>query len=85
MSGLSLLERMRRVGLLALAESVASRHHITVGEMLGRRRTTQIVRARQEFYVALRRKGFSYPEIGRIVGRDHTTVLHACRGLRVAS
>jgi chromosomal replication initiation ATPase DnaA len=28
---------------------------------------------------ARRRFGLSYPELGRMFRRDHTTVLHACR------
>lgn len=46
--------------------------------ILSKRRDTTIVRARQAAMCALREvKGFSYPRIGRMFARDHSTVIHA--------
>ena len=44
-------------------------------------RRPYMVRVRWEVYEALRKTGMSTPLIGRIVKRDHTTVLHGLRAL----
>lgn len=41
----------------------------------GRRR--DYINARTELYRKLRAEGYSYPEIGRFVGREHSTIMHA--------
>lgn len=47
--------------------------------IMSKRRDHTIVRARQAAMCALREvKGFSFPHIGRMFERDHTTVMHAC-------
>jgi len=40
------------------------------------RSTTRIL-LRQAIYVKLREKGLSYPEIGELFNKDHTTILHS--------
>lgn len=46
--------------------------------ILSKRRDHTIVRARQAAMCALREvKGFSFPRIGRMFARDHSTVIHA--------
>lgn len=76
-------------GLLGLVDHVAEAHHVTRGDVLGRGRTKRVAQARHAVMRALRDMGMSYPEIGRLLGRDHTTVLAALRkapanALRVA-
>lgn len=78
MSGLSLEQRLAQRGLLGAVEKVARRHHVTMGELLGRRRLAHVVRARHTAWRELRRMGLSYPAIGELWGVDHTTVLAAC-------
>lgn len=59
---------------------VATRHNMTVDEMIGRDRRPRYIRARQEAMYLLRQAGYSYPQVGRFVGgRDHTTALHGER------
>jgi len=59
---------------------VATRHNMTVAEMIGKDRRPRYIRARQEAMYLLRHAGYSYPQIGRFVGgRDHTTALHGER------
>lgn len=59
---------------------VATRHNMTVQEMIGKDRRPRYTRARQEAMYLLRHAGYSYPQIGRFVGgRDHTTALHGER------
>lgn len=58
------------VGLIAL------RHGLEREDLLGRARLPRISRARHEAFYHFRRKGWSYPEIGRLFGRDHSTIIH---------
>lgn len=64
-----------------IAGEVARLRGVTVKDLLAHRRTTEIVRPRQEtMYLAKRLTGASLPQIGRRLGnRDHTTVLHSAR------
>jgi len=53
---------------------------VTVEELMGKRRTAWLVRARQITMVRLYTTGrYSAGEIGRRFNRDHTTVLHAIK------
>lgn len=76
MSGLSVLQRLQRRGLEPLVDSVCERHHVPRADVLGRRRHASIQRARNALYAALRETGLSTVEIGYLLDRDHTTVLH---------
>ncbi len=79
-SGLSLLERITQRGLLSVLNGVANRTGVHRSLILSRRRTAPIARARHELCVELRtHHRLSYPEIGYLLDRDHTTVMYACR------
>lgn len=67
-------------GLLWLLEGVAHAYDVTVDELLAHNRSPRPTRARHDLWRRLRERGWSYPEIGRLVGFDHTTVMYACRG-----
>lgn len=67
----------QRIGQTTLV-AVAAARGVTVEEITGRSRTRCIARARQEVCRRLRDHGWSYPRIGRFLGLDHTTVMHAC-------
>lgn len=43
------------------------------------RNNRDVIKARHAVCWLLRQRGMSTPAIGRIVSRDHTTVMHACR------
>lgn len=61
-------------------EQVAAIYKVTPEDILGTSRKEYLTDARWVFMKALRAKGrLSFPVIGKIVNRDHTTVLHACR------
>jgi chromosomal replication initiation ATPase DnaA len=50
--------------------------------ILGRSRKTEIVYGRQLAAYGLRRGvGLSYPKIGRLLNRDHSTIIHSVRKL----
>jgi chromosomal replication initiator protein len=84
---LALQERL--VTIENIQKTVAEYYKIRVADLLSRRRSRSITRPRQ-MAMALSKEltNHSLPEIGDAFGgRDHTTVLHACRvvkELRVA-
>jgi chromosomal replication initiation ATPase DnaA len=66
-------------GLLELADAVCSRRGVTRDELCGRGRSRAVAAARHELWWLIRHhpeRCYSYWEIGRIVSRDHATVLH---------
>jgi chromosomal replication initiation ATPase DnaA len=75
----SVVEAREARGLLhAVAEIVRARH-VTVFEACGRGRTANVVAARHAAWAHLRTLGFSYPEIGRLWGVEHSSVHKALR------
>ncbi len=64
-----------------IQKTVASYYKIKVSELLSQRRSRSIARPRQmAMALAKHLTSHSLPEIGEAFGgRDHTTVLHACR------
>lgn len=63
---------------------VQRRTGVDSGEILGRSRLRDHVRARWRVMRILRRMHYSLPQIGMAMNRDHTTVLYALRGGRAA-
>lgn len=60
--------------------AIARALSIAPEEMAGRRRHRPIVRARQTCAYVLWSRGNSYLQVGRwLGGRDHSTIIHACR------
>src|SRR5262249_11689557 len=75
---------MPRERLRALIAEVAAAHGVSVEDLRGPRRFPHIVCAR---HAAMRRvhqafQAKSFPEIGRVFARDHTTVMYALGRLR---
>ena len=66
-----------------IIDEVAAQYKIRAAEMVGPRRHAYLIEPR---HVAMRRiraeLGYSYPQIGRIFNRDHSTIIWACRGGR---
>lgn len=48
-------------------------------DLMGNYRFAFVVRARQALYLALRKRGWSYPRIGRFLDRDHSTVIYGAK------
>jgi len=63
------------IGLIAL------RHGLTRWDILNHhgKRSDRVAEARRDVALHFRAKDYSWPHIGRIVGRDHSTVLHWVR------
>jgi chromosomal replication initiator protein len=73
----------RLVTMENIKRSVASYYKIRVADLSSPRRTRSLARPRQ-LAMALCKEltQHSLPEIGESFGKDHTTVLHACRKIR---
>jgi chromosomal replication initiation ATPase DnaA len=60
-----------------LIDAIAQEHGYTVEDILGPSRRKHLVSVRLWCVLALRNKGHSTTEIGRIMNRCHTTICHA--------
>ncbi len=71
----------RQIGIENIQKTVADYYKIRVGDLHSKKRTRSIARPRQlAMALAKELTNHSLPEIGdSFGGRDHTTVLHACR------
>ena len=71
----------RQVGIDNIQRTVAEYYNIKISDILSKRRNRTIARPRQmAMSLAKELTNHSLPEIGEAFGgRDHTTVLHACR------
>ncbi|MBP7080901.1 MAG: chromosomal replication initiator protein DnaA [Rhodocyclaceae bacterium] len=70
----------RHITMELIQKTVADYYRIKVSEMYSKTRTRAIARPRQvAMWLTRELTDRSLPEIGGAFGRDHTTVLHACR------
>lgn len=58
----------------------ALRLGVTRERLLGPDRVGSLVKARRKAAFALREMGLSYPEIGHVIRRDHSTVQYLLKG-----
>lgn len=66
--------------LMDILREVAADHGFKVKQIQSDKRYKSLVRARQDYcWRARNRTQKSLPEIGRVINRDHTTVMHAIR------
>jgi chromosomal replication initiator protein len=74
----------RQVSLDNIQRTVAEYYKIKGSDLLSKRRNRSVARPRQmAMALAKELTNHSLPEIGESFGgRDHTTVLHACRKIR---
>jgi len=74
-------EKEKVMSLDQIIRLVAEHFHIKVADIKSKRRTRNLVEPRQlAMYICHNVAGASLPEVGRAFGgKDHTTVLHACR------
>lgn len=62
-----------------MVESVARRHGVPVDDLLGRGRTSEVAAARHDLMACMWGSGLAYSAIARLLGVDHTTVMHGVR------
>jgi chromosomal replication initiator protein len=74
----------KQVSIDNIQKTVAGYYKIRVADILSKRRTRSVARPRQlAMSLSKELTNHSYPEIGDAFGgRDHTTVLHACRKVK---
>ena len=56
---------------------IAEPHGYTVEDIIGPSRLKHLVSVRRLCVLMLRDRGYSTPEIGRLMNRCHTTIIHA--------
>ncbi len=76
--------QQQAISIANIQKAVADYYGLQLREMLGKKRTRSLARPRQvAMALAKELTEHSLPEIGvAFDGRDHTTVLHACRQIR---
>jgi chromosomal replication initiator protein len=76
--------QQQAISIMNIQKSVADYYQLRVPDLLSKRRTRMLARPRQlAMALAKELTEHSLPEIGdQFGGRDHTTVLHACRVVR---
>lgn len=66
--------------LKRIIREVCVNRNIEYRQMMSKRRRRNVAHARQEAYWrCYNETGASYPEIGRMMGRDHTSVMYGAR------
>lgn len=64
---------------MAIVERIAGRHFLTVATIMGNRRDRMASRARNEIYAELNAQGLGLMQIGRLLGRDHSSVFYGIK------
>ncbi|BCA55239.1 Chromosomal replication initiator protein DnaA [Nitrospira sp. KM1] len=79
-------DKKKIVAMEDIQETVSSWFHVKVADLKSRRRSKTLVHPRQiAMYLCRELTDASYPEIGRLFGgKDHTTIIHACRQITKA-
>jgi chromosomal replication initiation ATPase DnaA len=67
------------MGLLDDLIAIAKEHHVLFDDILSTGRSKNVLAARIACYKHLRKKGLSYPEIGKAMLRDHSTIIYVVR------
>jgi chromosomal replication initiation ATPase DnaA len=75
----AVLDLLADRGLLELVDNVCALRGVTRDELCGRDRSRAVAAARHELWALIydhRERFYSFAEIGRFFGRDHTSVIH---------
>jgi len=67
-------ELLRVRGVHTRMVTVCQRHRVALLEVLGMSRSASVVKARGHAAYELRKLGFSWPEVGELLGRHQATV-----------
>lgn len=78
------MSRAKRISARSVVDYVANRHNFTYAQLISVRRSREIARPRQIAMYAISElcPHMSLPATGKLLGRDHTTVLHGIRTIR---
>jgi len=61
----------------AAIDVIAQEHNYTVQDILGKSRLKRLVAVRRLCILMLRERNYSTTEIGRLLDRSHSTIVHA--------
>ena len=61
--------------------NICNREGILPKEVLSKMQSRNLVHVRRLFSLAARNDGFSFPEIGRFLGRHHSSIIHLVKQL----
>lgn len=70
---------LRRVRFYETFQTMCGVRGVLLQDVFERGRSANVVKVRHEFWTFLRHMGWSFPKIGDLFDRDHTTVLVAVR------
>ena len=70
---------------LAEIDAIAELYGYTLEDILGKSKLKALVAVRRKCVVWLRGKGYSTTEIGRIMNRDHSTIVHSLQKVAAAA
>lgn len=76
------LEALKNMCLYTPLEELCKAHQVWLETVLSPAKTKRVMQARLACYTYLRTLDMSYTEIGRVMLRDHTSVLHAVKADR---
>lgn len=63
-----------------IIDEAAARYGVNPADIIGRKRGEELATARFEVYTRMRNEmNLSYPQIGRSLKRDHTTIIHGVK------
>lgn len=66
--------------IYAIVAGVAKKHGVTVALIMGEARDKRVILARHEVWWRVwRTSGLSYPRMGAMFRRDHTTIMHGVK------
>lgn len=69
-----------RAKIMAEIRAVCERHNVCMADVMGLSRYREHVAARYEvFYILRNDYGMSMPQIGALMGRDHTVVMYGIK------
>lgn len=78
------IHRLKEMGVYSEVVDLIRPRGVTIEDIISRNRHKNIAAARHEIMYWIRAKlKWSYPEIGKLFQRDHTTVLSACRKIHL--
>ncbi len=73
------IEWLKNSCLYTPLEELCKAHSVWLEDVLSPAKTKRVMQARLACYEYLRTMEMSYPEIGRVMMRDHTSVMHAVK------
>lgn len=62
-----------------IINTICDRYDISYEELIGKRRSAHLITAREQICYAMHRAGYNYSQIGRVINRHASTVIHTLK------